>query len=193
MKRFALILTALCLGPGLSGCCCCGSYSDYGSYNGSLPYDQSYSSNPGGCCQNDEFSLPPEGTSYPMTPGANAGAWSQGGTWSNGTWYGPETMGPEIVGPGYVPNGTEWQGAAPPVPGSNSPVTPANPGSTPDPSSLSAPSPIPAINSSSVVVPPPAPPYSPASQSNDTSGPMMPPVPPPPPEPISQMRFRQYR
>ncbi len=187
MNRLVLTIAAICLGPWLSGCCCCGGTTDCGSYGGCLPYEHSYGSG-GGCnCQNDEFSLPPEGTSFPAQSGAT------NGTWSNGTWYGPETMGPEVVGPEFVPNGSEWQTVAPAVPGSNGPVTPANPGgNSSGPSALSAPSPIPAISNGSVVVPPPAPPYSPASNSSAT-GPMMPPVPPPPPEPISQMRFRQYR
>jgi hypothetical protein len=181
MNRLVLTIVAIGLGPLLSGCCCCGSSMNCGGYNGCMPYEANYSSC-GGCnnCQNDTFSLPPEGTSFPAQTGV------ANGTWSNGTWYGPETMGPEIVGPQYVPNGSEYP-VAPPVPGSNTPVTPAGP------NALLPPAPVPGISNGSVVIPAPAPPYSAASNSATTSGPMMPPVPPPPPEPISQMRFRQYR
>lgn len=196
MNRIALSIVAVCLTPLLSGCCCCGSsmqcgsyggYNSYGSdYGGCLTYEDSYAG--GGkkchCKGGDDFSLPPEGSSYPMQSGM-----------PYGTTYGPEIVGPEVYGPEYVPNDAQWQTVAPGVPGSTSPVTPAVPGAaTSGPTPLLPPSPIPQIsNGSSVVVPPPAPPYSPASSTGETTGPMMPPVPPPPPEPISQMRFRQYR
>ncbi len=193
MNRIVLTIAAVCLAPWLSGCCCCGTmdcggggYSSYsgGNYGNCLSYQDSYASSGKSCnCKgSDDFSLPPEGSSYPQQSGM-----------PYGTTYGPEIIGPEVVGPEYVPNDAQWQ-VAPPVPGSGQPVTPAPGTVSSGPTPLLPPAPIPQIsNGSSVVVPPPAPPYAPASNSGDASGPMMPPVPPPPPEPVSQMRFRQYR
>lgn len=172
MNRLVLTLTALLVGPLLSGCCCCGTSMHCGSsYSGCMPYNDCYSTGSGGCdrCQGDDFSLPPEVTSYPVT------SYPMHSGMPYGTVYGPE-----IVGPEFVPEGTEWQ-VAPSVPGSPSPVTPA-------PSALSAPSPVPAISTGSNGIPTPDP-YA-ASAPAASTGPM---VPPPPPEPISQMRFRQYR
>lgn len=187
MNRIAWSCLAIFFVPWLSGCCCCGGH-DYcssmssGGYNDCLSYDDAYRCNDcgrtskrGNCnCQgSDDFSLPPEPSSYPMQTGT-----------PYGTYYGPEIVGPEVVGPEYVPNSTEWYDVAPTTP--VAPAPPANAGST----APGTPTPIPAIsNGTSVVVPPPAPP----ATSSTSTGPMMPPVPPPPAEPVSQMRFRQYR
>lgn len=182
MNRVILTVASFCLLPWLSGCCCCGPTTACGGYDQCVPYGTGGYSGGSGCgCEGENFSLPPEGTIPQNVPN------SAGGTWSNGTWYGPETIGPEVVGPEYVPNGSEWQ-TAPPVPGSYSPVTPANPG-TPGPNASMPPMPVPGVFNGSNGIPSPTPPYSPAS-STQSSGPM---VPPPPAEPISQMRFRQYR
>lgn len=177
MNRLVLTFTALLLGPLLSGCCCCGSSLHCGStYSGCLPYNDCYSSDHGGCsnCQEDGFSLPPVGSSYPIQSGMPYGT----------------TYGPEIVGPEFVPEGSEWQ-VVPDVPGTTAPVTPAPSAATTGPSALMPPAPVPAISTGSNGIPSPAP-YAPSAPDAST-GPMMPPVPPPPPEPISQMRFRQYR
>lgn len=181
MNRLVLTFTALLLGPLLSGCCCCGTSLHCGpSYGGCLPYGDSYSTGGGSCsdCQGDGFSLPPEGSSYPIQSGMPYGM-------PYGTTYGPE-----IVGPEFVPEGSEWQ-VVPDASGAPSPVTPAPSAATTGPNALLPPSPVPAISTGSNGIPSPAP-YA-ASVPATSTGPMMPPVPPPPPEPISQMRFRQYR
>ena len=199
MKHLLLACSALFLVPLLSGCCSCGCNTDpcnspYGgsyssaNYSGCLPAATGTPVNTaasGGCsnCQADNsFSLPPldsEVQSYSATP-----------TYGQPI-YGQPTYGPEVVGPQFLPADAQWAPqAAPPVPGSPTPVAPASPYSVNGSNVLMPPAPIPAVNTT--VIPSPNP-YSPASQSQPSisSGPMVPPTPPPPPAPpISQMQFR---
>ncbi len=198
MKHMLLACSALFLVPLFSGCCSCGTYTDpCASYSGGTNYSAclpAATSNPiqhgssGGCsnCQADNtFSLPPLDSgvpAYSATP-----AYGQ-------PIYGQPTYGPEIVGPQqYVPEDGQWTPqVTPAAPGSPTPVAPASPYSVNGNNVLMPPAPIPAINTGSNVIPTPNP-YSAVSQPGAAAGPMVPQVPPPPPEPVTQMRFRQYR
>ncbi len=212
MKRILLACSALFLVPLLSGCCCCGSYTDpYGSpYSGNYygeclpsaagrPVSQGMSGNCSNCQGDNNFSLPPLDSGVPMyspspTP-APVPMPSGGPTTSiqpvpGQPVYGEPIYGPEIVGPEITTGDAHYvpQGA---VQGSSVPMAPASPYSINGTNALMPPAPVPAINTNSTVIPSPNP-Y-PASQPQAGSGPMVPQTPPPPPEPVTQMRFRAYR
>jgi hypothetical protein len=212
MKHMLLACSALFLVPLLSGCCCCGSYTD--------PYGTPYSANYGEClpsaagrpvsqgmngncsnCQGDNntFSLPPLDSGVPTyspTPTyapVPAGAQTMSVQPVPGQpVYGQPICGPEVIGPEIVTGDAHYAPQAAPM-GTPVPVAPVSPYSVNGTNALLPPTPIPAINTNSGGIPSPNA-YPPASQPQaGNAGPMVPQVPPPPPEPVSQMRFRTYR
>lgn len=220
MKRVWLACSAVLI-SFLSGCCGCGAHTNpccnpcgyggtsYGGYQSSyLPtYDGGYQTVPdpgscSGCAGDGGYALPPA----PSTPAPQAAFPnpSPAYTYAPGPHYpgynyppgaipvGPETVGPEIVtGPAYVPADSSWTYQASPTYSTGTLPTPAPFATSGTPTAVLPPAPIPNI-SNGTVVPPPSPAAT-ATQPPSSAGPMMPPVPPPPTEPVSQMRFRQYR
>lgn len=209
MKHMLLACSTLFLVPLLTGCCCCGSYTDpsgspySANYSECLPsaagrpVSQGMSGNCSNCQPDNSFSLPPLDSGVPSYSPTPVPMPAGGQTMSiqpvpGQPVYGQPIYGPEVIGP-EITTGESHYAPQSAVQGAPVLAAPSAPYSVNGSTVLPPPAPIPAINTNSTGIPSPNA-YPPVSQPQATgSGPMVPQTPPPPPEPVTQMRFRAYR